>query len=158
MAKATIGLARMHKEPGERRDFQPDFVRRLVRQGAEVVLERGYGEGMGYREGDYQNGAVRFAERDEVYRQDYVLVLRYPDDAELAWMRRGACLISMVHLPTRPGRVLQLRDMGLEAVSLDGVKDDNGRRLVEKSAGRWLERRGNRLSGAAAPVCRLRES
>ena len=131
MTKPTIGLSRMHKEQGERRDFLPDFIRRLARLGVEVVLEHGYGEGMGYTEADYQNGAVRFAERDEIYRQDYVLVLRYPTDDELALMCRGACLISMVHLPTRPGRVARLRELGLEAVSLDGVKDDNGRRLIE---------------------------
>jgi alanine dehydrogenase len=37
----------------------------------------------------------------------------------------------MVHLPTRPGRVAFLRSLGIEAVSLDSVKDDSGRRVVE---------------------------
>ena len=44
----TIGMARMHAEFGERRDFLPSFVARLVRDGARVVLEHGYGSGMGY--------------------------------------------------------------------------------------------------------------
>lgn len=131
MSQAKIGLARMHKEAGERRDFLPEMVHRLSQLGAAVVLERGYGQAMGYSEADYQQGSVRFAEQEEVCQQDYVLVLRYPSDAELALMHPGACLISMVHLPTRPGRMAQLRDLGLEAISLDGVKDDNGRRLVE---------------------------
>ena len=46
-------------------------------------------------------------------------------------MKTGACLISMLHFPTRPLRVELLRSLGLEAISLDSIKDDTGRRLVE---------------------------
>jgi hypothetical protein len=48
---------------------------------------------------------VRFASLEEVYQQDIVLVLRYPGDEKVRWMRPGACLVSMLHYPTRPGRV-----------------------------------------------------
>lgn len=130
---ATIGLPRMHKEPGERRDFLPRFVHRLTQLGLEVVLEHDYGAGMEINPARYlaNNPQVKFADHDETYQQDYVLVLRYPTDEELQLMRPEACLISMVHLPTRPGRVAYLRELGLEAVSLDGIKNDLGRRLVE---------------------------
>jgi alanine dehydrogenase len=37
----------------------------------------------------------------------------------------------MVHYPTRPDRVKFLRHLGIEALSLDSIKDDFGRRLVE---------------------------
>jgi alanine dehydrogenase len=37
----------------------------------------------------------------------------------------------MLHYPTRPRRVAFLNECGIEAVSLDSVKDDVGRRLVE---------------------------
>ncbi len=128
-----IGLARMHKEPGERRDFLPGFVGRLERLGANVILEYGYGSGMSLVEADYQRVApgVKFASHEQVYQQDYVLVLRYPEDEDVRPMRPGACLISMLHYPTRPGRVAFLRSLGIEAISLDSLKDDSGRRLVE---------------------------
>ena len=133
MKKICIGLARIHQEPGEVRDFLPDFVAHLARSGAEVVLEHGYGGGMGLSEADYQSlvPELRFAELEEVYQQDIVLVLRYPGDEKVRWMRPGACLISMLHYPTRPGRVEFLRAQGIEAISLDSLKDDLGRRLVE---------------------------
>lgn len=128
-----IGLARMNLEPGERRVFLPSFVARLDRQGAQMVLEHGYGSGIGLDEDDYRHGSpsVTFATRDEVFAQDYVLVLRCPSDDDMRRMQRGACLISMLHYPTRPRRVDFLRALGLEAISLDSIKDDNGRRLVE---------------------------
>jgi len=123
----------MHAEPGERRDFLPKFIGKLVKRGAKVVLERGYGSGMGLLEEDYKKASseVIFASSEEVYQQDCVLVLRYPGNEALSQMRTEACIISMLHYPTRPGRVAYLRSRGIEAISLDSIKDDSGRRLVE---------------------------
>lgn len=129
----TIGMARMHAEFGERRDFLPSFVARLIRRGAKVVLEHGYGSGMGFTEEDYRIAApeVQFAAHEEIYKQDYVLVLRCPIESELKLLNKGATLISMLHYPTRPQRVEFLRSLGVEGISLDSIKDDNGHRLVE---------------------------
>ena len=131
--KFTIGMARMHAEFGERRDFLPSFVGRLIRRGAGIVLEHGYGAGMGYTQEDYLSAApeVEFATHEEIFDQDYVMVLRCPLEAELKQLKKGATLISMLHYPTRPLRVELLRSLEVEGISLDSLKDDNGRRLVE---------------------------
>jgi alanine dehydrogenase len=128
-----IGLARMHKEPGERRDFLPTFISRLEKFGAQVTLEYGYGSGMGFVEEDYLSLApsIVFTSHEEVFTQDHVLVLRYTSDKDVSMMSPGSCLISMLHYPTRPQRVELLRSQGLEAISLDSLKDDSNRRLVE---------------------------
>lgn len=129
----NIGLPRMHKEPGERRDFLPGFVARLAQLGANITLEYGYGSGMRFVEEDYLKVApdATFATVQETYQQDYVLVMRCPNRDEMDIMRPGSCLMSMLHYPTRPRRVEHLRSLDLEAISLDSVKDDSGRRLVE---------------------------
>jgi len=129
----TIGMARMHAEFGERRDFLPAFVAHLYRYGADVMLEHGYGSAMGFTEDDYRIAApkVQFAPHADIYKQDYVLVLRCPVESELNQLKTGATLVSMLHYPTRPHRVALLRSMGVEGISLDSLKDDNGRRLVE---------------------------
>ena len=129
----TIGMARMHAEFGERRDFLPSFVARLIRYGANIVLEHGYGSGMGFTEEEYCRAApkVQFAAYQEIYKQEYVLILRCPSESELKRLRHGTKLISMLHYPTRPQRVELLRSLGVEGISLDSLKDDNGRRLVE---------------------------
>lgn len=128
-----IGLARMHVEFGERRDFLPSFVARLIRRGATVLLEHGYGSGMGFTQEDYLTVApgVRFTSHSEIFDQDYVLVLRCPFENDIRQLRKGAKLITMLHYPTRPQRVEFLRSLGVEGISLDSLKDDNGRRLVE---------------------------
>jgi alanine dehydrogenase len=131
--KIVIGMPQMYKEPGERRDFLPAFCAWLCKQGASVILEHGYGSEMGFSEKDYLSIApdIRFAPHKETYRQDYVLVLRYPTDDEVRLMKPGSCLISMLHYPTRPDRVEFLKARNLEGISLDSLKDDSGRRLVE---------------------------
>jgi len=134
--KLSIGLARMHLEPGEKRVFLPGFIHRLSKMGFDVTLEKDYGTSIGLTDSDYLMTAdqVRFTNLGEIYRQDYVLVLRYPGDDRVTEMNPGACLISMLHFPTRPQRVALLKSRNLQAISLDTIKDDAGRRLVENLA------------------------
>jgi alanine dehydrogenase len=133
MNPIKIGFPRMKKEAGERRDFLPQLLANVHKFGASIVLESGYGSGMGLTEKDYRAAVpmVEVVTHQEAYRQDYVVVLRCPEEEEIRWMKPGACLISMLHYPTRPERVRLLRSMNLEAVSLDSITDDNGRRLIE---------------------------
>lgn len=123
----------MHLEPGEKRDFLPDFVHRLDQFGFQVYMEHGYGAGMGFQEQDYLALAptVQFTKSAETFQKDIVLVLRYPGDEAIKSIKPGACLVSMLHYPTRPLRVAYLNELGLEAISLDSIKDDVGRRLIE---------------------------
>jgi alanine dehydrogenase len=129
----TIGFPCMRVEAGERRDYLPKYIARLEKFGASVVLEHGYGQGMGFSPKNYQKRStdVRFVSHEEAYHQDYVFVLRCPADDDIKSMRPGACLISMLHYPTRPIRTKFIRALGLEAISLDSLKDDSGRRLIE---------------------------
>lgn len=134
IAPPVVGLPRMHMEAGERRDFLPEFVAAADRAGAgEIVLEHGYGSGMGFGPEAYLTASskVRFADYAEVMSSDVVTVIRCPGEAALRSMRPGALLITMLHYPTRPRRTRLVADLGLRAISLDGVVDDLGRRQVE---------------------------
>jgi len=46
-------------------------------------------------------------------------------------LRPGTCLISMLHYPTRPERTNFIRSLGIDAISIDSLKDDSNRRLIE---------------------------
>lgn len=121
----------MHKERGERRDFLPSLVRRMTKLGVEVYVESGIGSGMGLTDADYAGPGVHVVDHLEAYRQDVVLVLRSPELDEYSKLEKGSTLISMLHFPTRPRRIRRLTELGLEAISLDSIEDDDGRRLVE---------------------------
>lgn len=134
LANLTFGFPKIHAEPGEKRAFLPEFVGNIAKQGGQVLLEEGYGGPMGFSEEAYRRvgaGNVNFVNLEQVLQQEYILVLRCPNDEIIRRIKHGACLISMLHYPTRPRRVELLLEMGLQAVSLDSIKDDTGRRLVE---------------------------
>ncbi len=114
----TFGLARMHLEYGERRDFLPSLVADMEKQGAQVFLEYGYGSGLGFTEESYKQVApgVRFLSHQEIFQQQNVLILRCPSSEELDFLQPGTSLISMLHYPTRPQRVAHLKSLGVEAI------------------------------------------
>jgi alanine dehydrogenase len=129
-----LGLPRMHKEPGERRDFLPGIVQAVADLDVRVVVEHGASSAMGYTDADYlaAGPTVTIGSNDDAFAQDVVLSLRAPED-RLGAMRRGAVLVSMLHFPTRPRRVARLLELGLDAISLDLLTDDLGGRLVVDS-------------------------
>ena len=130
----TLGLPRMHMEAGDRRDFLPDLVAAADRAGAgSIVLEHGYGEGMGLAADDYRavSPKVRFADYEEVLTSDVVAVIRCPSESAVRSIPEDSLLVTMLHYATRPERTRLIADAGLRAISLDAVTDDLGRRLVE---------------------------
>jgi alanine dehydrogenase len=122
----------MHKEAGERRAFMPDFIQ-FLSLFAEVYLAEGYGSRLGFGFDDYRQGNPRVfeSERRETFTKDYVIILRAPNREEYDWIPAGACLVSMLHYPTRPQRVERLQQKGIHSISLDSIVDDYNLRLVE---------------------------
>lgn len=129
----TIGFPRMKKEPGEKRVFLPDFVQWLVERGLTVNLEEGYGSRSGYSFDDYRQGqrAVRWCSRKQAFEQELVMVLRSPLRDEFELLKPGHTLLSMLHFPTRPLRVQRLQELGVNAISMDSLTNDNNLRVVE---------------------------
>ena len=131
----SFGLPRMHREAGERRDFLPPLVGKLADWGVEVYVEGGIGSGMGFRDQDYTDlsPSVHLVSNEEAFRADVVLMLRCPDESEFLQLRPGSILFAMLHFPTRPKRLQALGELGVEAISMDSITDDSGRRLVVDS-------------------------
>ncbi len=128
-----IGFPRMLKEAGEKRVFLPEFIQQLTEIGFEVFTEEGMGSRSGLTFDDYQlgNPLVHMCSREEAFSKDYVMMLRSPKRAEFDCIPPGACLISMLHYPTRPERTQLLLDHKINAISLDSIVDHNNIRLVE---------------------------
>ncbi len=130
--RVSVGFPRMNKELSERRVFLPAFIQALSRL-ANIYIEEGYGSRSGFTFDDFQQGNNHVFKTDHegAYQQDFVIVLRSPSEQEFRMMRRGACLVSMLHYPTRPKRVELLRELGINAISMDSIVDDRNLRLVE---------------------------
>ena len=128
----TLGFPRMHKEKNEKRDFLPDFFRRLNSENAEFFLENGYGSAMGICHEEYlkANKNIKFISNRECYEKDMVVVLRCPEFNEINSMKDGSTLLSMLHYPTRATRVQRLKEKNIFGVSMDSLRNDFLERIV----------------------------
>jgi alanine dehydrogenase len=133
MNNLSIGFPRILKEAGEKRVFLPEFIQFLVTSGATIWIEEGYGSRSGLSFDDYRRGeeSVHMGSREEVMQQDILIVLRSLNPDEFEILKPGTVLISMLHYPTRPGRVEKLKNLKIKAISMDSIVDDNNIRLVE---------------------------
>jgi len=148
----TIGLPRMQNEIGEKRVFLPEFIHYLVGLGAKVYIEEGYGSRSGFSFEDYKRAHpnIYMCTREDAFQKDITLILRAPLPKEFQLVKRGTILISMLHYPTRSLRVATLKKLGIKAISLDSIANDNNIRLVEnmkavawnglEAAFDWLEK------------------
>jgi alanine dehydrogenase len=129
----VIGFPRMIQEAGEKRVFLPEFIEKLTDLGYEVCVEEGYGSRLGFSKDIYVQGnpRVHMCSHEECYAQEMVLVLRSPKREEFELIKPKACLISMLHYPTRPFRLKVLQERSICSISLDGIVDDKNVRLVE---------------------------
>ena len=128
----TFGFPRMRNERGERRAFLPPLIGMLTDLGADVFVEAGAGEGMGIDDEAYRvlSPRVHIVDEATAYQQEVVAILRAPE-GRYQLLRPGAVLLSMLHFATRPERVELLTRLGIDAVALDMVAGDDGRRLVQ---------------------------
>jgi len=128
-----IGFPRMIQEAGEKRVFLPEFIEKLTDLGYEICVEEGYGSRLGFSRDIYVQGnpRVHVCSHEECYGQEMVLVLRSPKREEFELIQPKACLISMLHYPTRPFRLKVLQERSIHSISLDGIVDDKNVRLVE---------------------------
>ncbi len=128
-----IGFPRMKQEAGEKRIFLPEFINQMIQLGFVICVEEGYGSRLGFSEEFYKQGdpRVRICSREECFAQDYVVILRSPKNKEFDLIQSGACLISMLHFPTRPKRVQLLKRRKINAISLDSILNDTNIRLIE---------------------------
>jgi NAD(P) transhydrogenase subunit alpha len=110
--------------PGERRvALVPETVSRLLKAGANVLVQRGAGERAAYPDSAYEEaGAALAADAADVYsRADTIVKVNRPWDEELAQMRDGATLIAFLSPLGAPQYVERLAAKRLTALSMDAI-------------------------------------
>lgn len=127
----TIGIPKEIMK-GERRVAAiPDTVRKMVAEGAAVIVEEGAGSGSYFSDEDYKEaGATLFGDVEALFREsDIILKVKEPlfnEDIgkhEVEMMKEGRCIISFLH-PAAPSNHQMIKDLaerGAIALTLDGI-------------------------------------
>ncbi len=110
--------------PGENRiPIIPADAKKLVRLGADLVVEAGMGAGAGFSDEEYSEaGATVSGDRDALFAEaDVLLRLRKPQVEEIGKMKRGAVHISYLDPFNEHGLVNAFKDAGVTAISMEMI-------------------------------------
>ncbi|MGX9727685.1 MAG: Re/Si-specific NAD(P)(+) transhydrogenase subunit alpha [Candidatus Electronema sp. VV] len=110
--------------PGERRvPLIPATAEKLVKLGAELVIESGLGMSCRFEDADYEKAgaAVAVSRRELLQSADMVLRLRKPPKDEIELMRQGCIHVSYLDPFNEAELVELLRRAGISAVSLEMI-------------------------------------
>jgi alanine dehydrogenase len=132
MVIKTIGFPKIKNFGGDIRDFLPSLFQYLKKfDNIELFAESGYGLEVGLTENDYLsvNPIIQFVNSEEVYKQDLTLILKMPELEELEKLKDGCSIFTMCHYPTRPAYVELFKHKSINAISMDSIVDDYGKRL-----------------------------
>lgn len=116
-----IGIPR-ESLPGETRvAATPQTVGQLIKLGYEVVVESGAGAASSFSDDAFTEAGGSVAPAEQVWSADVVLKVNAPDEAEIAALRDGATLISLISPALKPELVEQLGTRPITVLAMDAV-------------------------------------
>ena len=118
-----IAIPRPTSEGETRVALIPESVTKLKKAGLEVILQAGAGQPSSYADADYEKAGARVvADVEALYGEaDIVVLVHPPSEVNLAHLRSGTVLISVLNPLVRHDLIQQLADRGVAAFSLDLV-------------------------------------
>src|SRR3989344_2870585 len=127
-----IELVNIKHPDGDPRVFPPEFVDALKGDGWTVYVNSdGKGLGLKIPQAEYEKSGASFVDTKKIPQDTVILTLRYPPEDFVDLLEPGTVLISMAHFPTRIERSTFLHRREINAIALDQITDDKGKRLVE---------------------------
>ena len=110
--------------PGEKRvSFIASSVDRLVKKGAQIIVEAGLGSAIGISDEEYKKaGATIESDRQKMLsKADMVLRLRKPSIEEIAWLKKNSVHISFLDPFNEKDLVNALTHQGVSAISMEMI-------------------------------------
>ncbi|CKH00170.1 NAD(P) transhydrogenase subunit alpha [Mycolicibacterium smegmatis] len=116
-----IGIPR-ESLPGETRvAATPQTVGQIIKLGYNVVVESGAGAAASFSDGAYIEAGADIGSSDQTWDADIVLKVNAPDDPEIAALRDGATLVSLISPALKPDLVDKLAARPITVLAMDAV-------------------------------------
>lgn len=117
-----IGVVK-ERAPNERRvALVPDALKPLLAAGAEVLVERGAGDGAALPDSLYEAAGAKLVERATLYSDaDVVVRVQKPDMDDVRALRKGQAVVGLLQPLFDPPLMRTLADAGVTAISLDSI-------------------------------------
>lgn len=99
----------------------PKTVEQIIKLGYDVVVERGAGVRAAYSDSAFEAAGARLGSAEEAWGSDIVAKVNAPTPQELALMRPGAVLASLLSPAINPEAVQQVTAAGITSLAMDAV-------------------------------------
>ncbi|MDR3052747.1 MAG: Re/Si-specific NAD(P)(+) transhydrogenase subunit alpha [Coriobacteriales bacterium] len=117
----NIGIPRESLLGETRVAATPKTVGQLVKLGYSVSVETGAGIQASFPDADYAQAGAELVDRPTVWHSDIITKINPPSDAEIAAIKQGATLISLIAAPRSPELLEKLAQKQLTVLAMDSV-------------------------------------
>jgi len=117
-----IGVVK-ERAPNERRvALVPDALKQLIAAGAQILVEKGAGDGAAIPDRLYTDAGASVVSRDELYKHaDVVARVQKPDGADVDSLREGQAVVGVLQPLIDPQLMKKLASKKITAISLDAI-------------------------------------
>jgi NAD(P) transhydrogenase subunit alpha len=117
-----IGVVK-ERAPNERRvALVPDALKPLLGAGAEVLVERGAGDGAALPDSLYEAAGAKVVDHATLYKEaDVIARVQKPDADDAKVLRAGQVVVGLLQPLLDPQLMKSLADAGVIAISLDAI-------------------------------------
>jgi alanine dehydrogenase len=143
-----IGVPKEIKKLEYRVGMTPEAAKTYIRDGHQVFVQHGAGEGSGFTNEEYrQVGCQMLATIEAIYQiADMIVKVKEPLEAEFALMRPGQILYTFLHLAAARPLTEALLKNKVTSIAYETIKDAQGRlpvlRPMSEVAGRLAVQEG----------------
>lgn len=127
-----IGLAKEIAAAGKelRVALLPPEVKRIIKEGHRVFVQKGAGEGIFVPDIQYRRTGARIEEdAAAVFSKDIVVKLKCPTKDEFRLLKNNI-LFSMLHIEQNPKIARMIKKSGCKAIAMENIRNQAGERLT----------------------------
>ena len=123
---ASVGIPREVKRDEQRVALTPDATKELTRQGSEVWVERGAGEGAGLADEDFAAAGAVMVDAATAWSANMVVKVKEPQPEEYQFLREDLVLFTYLHLAGYPAVAQALTEAKVTAIAYETVQLEDG--------------------------------
>ena len=116
-----IGIPKETREGETRVAASPEILKKLVKRGIEVVLERGAGMAAGFNDEDYIAEGIMISDRQGAFASDIVLKVWRPDPSDIPLFKSGSALLCSLEPHTSGDMISSLAKAGVNAFVMEWI-------------------------------------
>jgi len=115
-----IGAIAENKDIEKRVSITPELVKKYISQEFKILIEKDYGEHLGFNDEEYKNVGGEINSRDEILKKsDIILQLNLPEDSSLSLIKENKILIGVFNSHQNNEKLHNLAKRKINVFSLE---------------------------------------